>query len=229
MFAVIAALFMTTELYAQEFTMTATAGVAIPIGDFGDTDIYNNEDAELAKTGLHLNLNLHYRFNHLVGLALNVAANAHKTDASAIEDFLEEDTGFDWNVSDPDAYGVSYVLVGPTIGTYGESMALTLQPGIGLSAVGEDFVSYSNFLIPASGEVNSRDGTGLAWGVALSGIVYLGESIGLTFDGRLLGNNIERDSEGRISVGAGAPIYTENTYDLKATAIAFGMGLMVKF
>jgi len=62
-----------------------TLGPAIPLGDFGDTNL-DNEDAGLAKTGINFNLvHFGYKFSKNFGVAASWFGAAHEVDFSANE------------------------------------------------------------------------------------------------------------------------------------------------
>ena len=111
-----------------------SAGVAFPMGDFSDKDIYTNEEAGLAKNGLHLNLQYAHTWGNF-GIVSQVFYNSHSVQPVHVEDYeLSMDH---WKY-----YGL---MVGPTfIKPLGENKKMVFDAKLMLGPVN---VNSPQFLI----------------------------------------------------------------------------------
>ncbi|HEX5001024.1 MAG TPA: hypothetical protein VFW78_00880 [Bacteroidia bacterium] len=117
-------LLFTFKVTAQEITpvdrkmkgyIAIMVGPAFPLGDFGDNDYANNEEAGMAKTGLSLTLiDFGYKFNSNFGVTASWFGGASPVDAQAIADALQRQYGGGWRV-ESGACGYGGLFAGPLL------------------------------------------------------------------------------------------------------------------
>jgi len=117
-------LILTFEVNAQEITpvdrekkgyLAIMIGPTFPLGDYGDNDYTNNEEAGMAKTGLSLFLlDFGYKFNSNFGVTASWFGGANPVDAQAIADALQHEFGGGWRV-ESGAWGYGGLFAGPLI------------------------------------------------------------------------------------------------------------------
>ena len=75
-------------LFSQE-SKKGSVGVAIgptiPLGNYGDSNVKNN-NAGLAQTGFHTNININYPFDESIGIAFYYSYDDHSVDESQLYD-----------------------------------------------------------------------------------------------------------------------------------------------
>jgi hypothetical protein len=137
-----------------------TLGPAIPLGDFGDTNL-DNEDAGLAKTGINFNLvHFGYKFSQNFGIAASWFGAAHEVDISGIDE-----VEFSANEIDAGTWSYGGLFAGVLVSIpAGEKLFFEFKPMVG-------FVTATSPEIKVSGSTYMEDQQGSSIGFDLLGSV----------------------------------------------------------
>jgi hypothetical protein len=109
-------------------------GPSFPVGDYGDNDISNNENAGLAKTGFSLFLlDFGYKFHQNIGITASWVGGANPVDAQALADVLAQNNGGAWKV-ESGAYSYGGLYVGPLFTFPMDKVELDVRAVIGFAS-----------------------------------------------------------------------------------------------
>jgi opacity protein-like surface antigen len=219
-------LLCSTTMIAQKLTISPGAGLAFPIADFADDDP-ENESAEFAIGGGQLGLGLNYKPTKNIGIALNVTYNNNSIDHNRTADILEKETGIEFTVTE-ESFETFFFLLGPSIGFFDKSVEISFQPGIGLGTVGYTQQQARAASINLLSRYSAGAESGLAWGCNFNTTVFVSDRIGIGFDLRYLGSNIERNYSSSITIGADLPDVELGVYDFKPSIISAGFDLAIR-
>lgn len=186
---ILAMLFGASYAVYGQLGLQLSAGPSIPVGDYGDNDI-DNEDAQAASLGFHLGAGATYTLAEYLGVSLNVGYIRNPFDEDGLEDQLNDGLGANVNVR-ADPFQWLYVNLGPKIGYSGESFGLALTPVIGMSHFSEQLVSLRTTFTVTESEAASV--IGLIYGLGLDAEYRLSEGVSLGFRASYLAGNAEKD------------------------------------
>ncbi len=105
-------------------------GLSVPLGNYAGSN-FDIDEHQGATLGLGLNLEAAYRFNDLVGLALNVGIHWNPYNEAALEGWLERDNFDNYSVT-VNGYENVYAMIGPKICLGGEKWDIAVTPAFGL-------------------------------------------------------------------------------------------------
>ena len=120
--------FVPLSAYGQ-IELVPAFGLSIPLGAYAGSD-FDNDAHQGATPGIGLNLETVYRFNDLVGLALNSGISWNPYNEAALEGWLERDSPDNYTVS-VNGYENVYAMIGPKIYLGGDKWGLSLSPALG--------------------------------------------------------------------------------------------------
>lgn len=200
-------------------------GPSIPAGDYGDDNIFFNPDAELANTGVDLNVNLGRHFNQYVGISTTFGYFKNPVDRQTIANALS--IGAPGPISDfkYKGYQSAFLSTGLFVRVPVENLSfdLKLEGGIAYGVDTEasftvnDTFSKFDVVIEKAGDVSYIFTTGIALNYMVKDYIFL--SLNLDYRSTLYNyTNVQTFING---IPAGADSYSLN---VRVISVDIGIG-----
>lgn len=161
---IILTLFLFSDLCQAQnrFSIEASGGVAIPVGDFGKNSAdaiephpefgsdwiigFAKEKSAFAKTGYFVDLSLGYRVSKVLSINMHIGRNSNPVDSETLSELRSQNGQFPHQIDHQD-YNMDYVLPEVQLQKSFQSSQLKLMVAMGLTRlIHPKYVSYLEYI-----------------------------------------------------------------------------------